>query len=109
MKLPKETRRYCPYCRKHTEQIIAIAKQKTRSATHPMSRGSAAREKLRSLRGGFGNLGRRSRKGPKYWKRKTKITRRMTIMYKCKECGKQKQIKKAIRSGRIEVGEKVAK
>lgn len=109
MKLPKETRRYCPYCKKHTTQSIATAKQKSRSAAHPMSRGSASREKSRGLRGGFGNSGRRSRKGPKDWKRKSKVTKRITIMYKCKVCGKMKGIKKAVRSGRIEIGEKVAK
>lgn len=74
-----------------------------------MSRGSSSREESRGLRKGYGNKGRRSRKAPKSWKRKTKVTKRMTILYKCKECGKAKGAKKAIRSGRIEVGEKVAK
>ena len=35
--------------------------------------------------------------------------RRQEKMDNCKECGKAKGIKKAIRSGRIEIGEKVAK
>ncbi|MBI2451461.1 hypothetical protein HYV50_00105 [Candidatus Pacearchaeota archaeon] len=109
MKLPKETKRYCPYCKKHTVQLIGTAKQKARSAAHPLSRGSAVREKLRGLRGGFGNLGRRSRKGPKDWKRKTKVTKRITVTYKCKTCGKVKNIKKAIRSSRILIGEAVSK
>ncbi|MBI2632743.1 50S ribosomal protein L44e [Candidatus Pacearchaeota archaeon] len=109
MKLPKETKRYCPHCKKHTTQLVLTAKQKTRSATHPLSRGSATREKLRRLRGGYGNLGRRSRKGPKDWKRKTKATKRITLQYKCKVCGKIKGIRKGIRSSRIEIGEKVAK
>ncbi len=109
MKLPKETKRYCPHCKKHTEQVIAVAKQKSRSAAHPMSRGSASREESRGVRGGYGNQGRRSRKGPKDWKRKTKVTKRITIVYKCKICGKMKGIKKAIRSGRIEIGDKVSK
>ncbi|MBS3071847.1 hypothetical protein J4408_02560 [Candidatus Pacearchaeota archaeon] len=109
MKFPKETRRFCPYCKKHTTQKIEIAKQKSRSATHPLSRGSASRDKMRGLTSGFGNMGRRSRKGPKDWKMKTKVTKRITIMYKCAVCNKKKSIKKAIRSGRIEIGDKVAK
>ena len=109
MKLPKETRRYCPYCRKHTEQLIATAKQKARSASHPLSRGSPTRNKLRGLTSGYGNLGKRSKKGAKDWKRKTKATKRISVMYKCKTCGKMKGIRKAIRSSRIEIGEKVAK
>ena len=109
MKLPKETKRYCPTCKKHTAQVIATAKQKSRSATHPMSRGSPSREKMRGLRGGYGNLGKRSKRGAKDWKRKTKTTKRITILFRCKVCGKGKIMKTAIRSGRIEIGEKVAK
>lgn len=109
MKLPKEVRRYCPYCRKHSLHAVDTAKQKSRSATRPLSRGSSSREKLRGLRGGFGNLGKRSKRGAKDWKRKTKVTKRITITYKCKVCGKMHNIKRAIRSGRIEIGEKVSK
>lgn len=109
MKLPKETKRYCPTCKAHTKQIVGTAKQRSRSSTHPMSRGSASRETARGLRGGFGNLGRRSRKGPKDWKRKTKVTKRISVTYKCSKCGKIRGIKKAIRAGRIEIGDKVAK
>jgi large subunit ribosomal protein L44e len=108
MKLPKETRRYCPYCKKHTEQTLATAKQRARSATHPLSRGSNARIKLRSLQG-IGNWGRRSRKGPKDWKMKAKVTKRIPILFKCKVCGKMKGMSSAIRTSRIEIGEKVAK
>ncbi len=63
----------------------------------------------RGLRRGFGNKGKSSKPGVKNWKRKTKVTRRINIMYTCKICGKGKMIKKAIRAGRIEVGEKVSK
>ena len=109
MKLPKETKRYCPYCKKHTDHAVGTAKQKARSATHPMSRGSRARETLRGLVNGFGNKGRRSRPAPKSWKRKTKVTKRITVEYQCKTCKKKHQIAKAIRASRIEIGEKVAK
>lgn len=108
MKIPKEINRYCPYCNKHTNQVVATAKQKSRSAAHPLSRGSPTRAKLRGLQG-IGNWGKRSKKGAKDWKRKTKITKRISLVYKCKTCGKMKGIKKAIRSSRIEVGDKVSK
>ena len=109
MKLPKETKRYFPSCRKHTTHKIAIAKQKSRSATHPLSRGSTSRLKSRGLRAGLGNKGKYSKPAVKSWKRKTKVTRRLVVLYTCKECGKSHNIKKAIRSSRIEIGEKVAK
>ncbi len=109
MKLPKETERYCPYCKKHTTHAVGTAKQRARSATDPMSRGSPARNKLRGLTTGFGNMGKRSKKGAKDWKRKVKTTKRITLEYKCKKCNKIHQIKKAIRSGRIQIGEKITK
>lgn len=109
MKLPKETRRYCPYCKKHTIQLVATAKQRARSATHPLSRGSPTRTKLRGLTSGYGNFGKRSKKGAKDWKRKAKVTKRISVQYKCKECNKVKGIKKALRVSRIVIGEKVSK
>ncbi len=109
MKLPKETKRYCPYCKKHTIQTVDTAKQKSRSSAHPMSRYGDSRVRARGQRRGLGNLGRFSKPAIKSWKRKTKVTRRISIVYKCKECKKMKGIKKAIRSSRILVGEKVAK
>lgn len=74
-----------------------------------MSRGSPARNKLRGLTTGYGNKGKRSKKGAKDWKMKTKTTKRISIIYKCKTCGKIKGIKKAIRASRIEIGEKISK
>jgi len=109
MKLPKETRRYCPYCKKHTIQKVGTAKQKARSATRKLSRWSPSRVKARGLNRGTGNQGKFSKPAPKSWKRKTKTTKRIALEYTCKECKKKKQIKKAIRAGRIEIGEKVAK
>ena len=109
MKLPKETRRHCPYCRKHTIHSIETAKQKARSSARTLSRYSQFRIKKRGEGTGTGNLGRYSKPAVKSWKRKSKTTRRIGINYRCRECGKAKGIKKAIRSGRIEIGEKVAK
>ena len=109
MKLPKETNRYCPTCKKHTAHLVRAAKQRSRSSAHPMSRWGAQRIKLRSYKSGSGNLGRFSKPAVKSWKRKTKVTKRITIEYTCKICKKTHQLSKAIRTGRIEIGEKVAK
>ncbi len=109
MKLPKETNRYCPYCRKHTAQLILTAKQKSRSSAHPLSRWGTSRTKARSYRSGYGNLGRFSKPAVKSRKMKVKTTKKIGILFKCKVCNKMKQIKKAIRSSRIEIGEKVSK
>ena len=109
MKFPKETKRFCPYCRKHTSQAVSTAKQKSRSSTHPLSRGSTPRLQARGLRVGMGNQGKYSRRPPKNQKMKSKTTKRITVVYTCKSCGKAKGIKKAIRTSRIEIGEKISK
>src|SRR3989344_5171264 len=99
MKLPKETKRYCSNCKKHTIQIVGTAKQKSRSATHPLSRGSEARAILRGLKSGMGNKGKwGSKPAVKKWKRKTKVTKRITVTFTCKECKKTKGMKRSIRA-----------
>src|SRR3989338_9515044 len=110
MKLPKETNRYCPTCKKHTSHTVRAAKQRSRSSTHPMSRGSAIRYNLRGQGIGFGNKGRYgSKPAIKSWKRKTKVTKRITVMYTCSTCKKSKGIKKALRVSKIQIGEKISK
>ena len=109
MKLPKETNRYCAHCKAYTKHKLSTAKQKGRSTAHPLSRGSTMRLEKRGLRTGFGNHGKYSKPPVKNWKRKTKVTKRITLLYTCTKCGKAKGIRHAIRSGRIEVGEKVSK
>lgn len=84
-------------------------KQKSRSASHPMSRWGAQRVKLRSYRSGYGNLGRFSKPAVKDRKMKTKATKRISILFKCKVCNKIKGMSSAIRSSRIEIGEKISK
>ncbi len=74
-----------------------------------MSRWGTSRAKLRGQRVGFGNLGRFSKPPIKNWKRKSKSTKRLTVMYTCSVCKKAKGIKKGIRTSRLEIGEKIAK
>ena len=109
MKLPKETKRYCPYCKKHTSQTIATAKQKGRSTGHPLSRWSPSRTKKRNYRMGYGNQGRFSKPAIKDRKMKTKVTKKINILFKCKDCNKMKGKSKGIRSSRVQIGEKISK
>ena len=74
-----------------------------------MSRWGNRRVKLRSYRSGYGNLGRFSKAAVKDRKMKTKATKRITILFKCKTCGKMKGMRSAIRSSRIEIGEKISR
>lgn len=96
MKIPKITKRFCPYCKKKTEQKIKLVG--TGSLRGSMRRGSKQRAKLRGLGIGIGNKGRwGSRPANAKHKRKSKTTKKTNIMYTCKECNKSKYQKKGIR------------
>ena len=89
MKLPKKTKRYCPYCRKQTEQKIKIVSTGGKRGT--LTRGSISRAKQRGLGRGIGNKGRwGSKPAVTKFKRKSKTTKKTNIMYTCAVCGKSK-------------------
>ncbi|MCX6750061.1 MAG: hypothetical protein NTZ83_01245 [Candidatus Pacearchaeota archaeon] len=96
MKIPKTTKRFCPYCKKRTEQKIKLVS--TGALRGSMKRGSKQRAKKRGLGIGIGNKGRwGSRPANAKHKRKSKTTKKTNIMYTCKECNKSKYQKKGIR------------
>lgn len=103
MKLPKTTKRLCPYCKKHTEHKISQAKRKTPNSVHPMSYGSKKRAKLRGEACGTGNQGRYS-KPPitKFKMTGKKVSKKTDLRYECKECRKMHTQKKGVRSKRVE-------
>ena len=105
MKLPKAVKRYCPYCKKHTEHKISqVSAGAKRSA---LKRGSIERAKKRGRGRGFGNLGKwGSKPAITKWKRKTKSTKKTNIAYTCQECKKTKLQKKGKRTGRISLEKK---
>ena len=103
MKLPKTTKRYCPYCKKHAEHSIKNVTNKGLNKTHTMSRSSKSRVKARGLRRGIGNLGRFSKKALSGWKRYgKKQTKKTDLRYTCKECKKTHSQKKGMRTKRVE-------
>jgi ribosomal protein L44E len=104
MKVPKTTTRFCPYCKKRTEQKIDVVS--TGFKRGELKRGSITRAKSRGAMPGKGNQGRYSRKAPKYHKRKSKTTTRKVLIYKCNECKKSKQSKNSRRVSKLLIGEK---
>ncbi len=103
MKLPKITRRYCPFCRKHTEHKISMAKKKTPGSAHPLSSGSKIRMWKRGRGRGMGNVGKLSKGALSGWKRYGKKTSKKTdLRYTCKECGKTHTQRKGYRAKKIE-------
>lgn len=104
MKLPKQVRRHCPYCNKHTLHTTKEAKRRGRNKAHPMSRGSRKRVEKRGQWRGTGNQGRFSR--PPVGARKMtgqKTSSRTDLRYQCKECGKQHVQKRSLRARKVEI------
>jgi ribosomal protein L44E len=89
MKLPKKTKRLCPYCKKQTEQKIVLVS--TGHKRGSLKRGSMIRARMRGRGVGYGNKGKwGSKPAVTSWKRKTKATKRLVVMYTCAVCKKSK-------------------
>ena len=102
MKFPKKTKRYCPYCKKHTEQKIELVS--TGGKRGSLKRGSMQRAAKRGRGVGFGNKGKwGSKPAVTKWKRKTKSTKKSVLLYTCIECKKSKQASKGRRAGRVQI------
>jgi len=100
MKLPKKTNRYCPFCKKTTEQKI-----KQVSSGHKRGSlrwGSIQRAKLRGKGMGMGNLGKwGSKPAATKFKRKTKTTKKVVVVYTCSVCSKSRLTKKGRRVSKL--------
>ena len=101
MKLPKQTMRYCPHCKKHTDQKIQQSKKK---APRSMSRGSKVRAKKRGRAMGAGSHGRYSKPAITKWKMTgKKATKKSDLRYECSVCKKQSVQRKGIRAKKIDI------
>jgi len=77
MKIPKKQKRYCNFCKKHTEHILEEAKRRPRKQT-----SKSQRRFLRKM-AGYGSFPRENPKG------REKPTRKLDLRYKCSVCGKR--------------------
>ncbi|MFW6285563.1 MAG: 50S ribosomal protein L44e [Nanoarchaeota archaeon] len=105
MKIPKQIKRYCPSCKKHTSQKVKNEKNRGKSKTHPLTRFSKVRQELRGIGIGRGNQGRMSRGAMNSWKRfNKKHSKKTDFRYKCMECNKTNvSASSGIRSKKISV------
>lgn len=100
MKIPKTMKRFCKYCRKHTEQKVAQTKKRTPST---LSRGSKYRARKRGVARGVGNLGRYSKPSITKFKRTgAKSTKKTDLRYTCAVCKKSSSQGKGMRAKRVE-------
>jgi len=100
MKMPKSVKRYCPYCRKHTEHKVAMAKKKAASS---LTWGSKYRMMKRGKCTGTGNRGKLSKKAMSGWKRYgKKSTKKTDLRYTCGVCKKTHCQREGFRAKKIE-------
>ena len=104
MKKPKKLNRYCRHCRKKTEHKVGLVS--TGAKRGSLKRGSKQRARKRGEARGMGNLGKWGKPAVSSWKRKTKSTKRLVLLYTCQECKKSSQAKKGIRTTKIQIEEK---
>ena len=103
MKLPKTLQRYCPKCKKHTEQKILEAKRKNRGSSNPLSMGSKKRIKKRG-RMGVGSQGKYSKPPITKWRMANrKQSKKLDLRYQCSVCKKMTVQKSGIRAKKIEL------
>ncbi|MFA5349508.1 MAG: 50S ribosomal protein L44e [Candidatus Paceibacterota bacterium] len=85
-KFPKKTNRFCPTCKKKTDQKVKLVS--TGAKRGALKRGSKQRAMLRGKNRGIGSHGRWSKPAVSKFKRKSKTTKKTNIMYTCTVCGK---------------------
>jgi len=91
MKIPKKQKRYCPFCKKHTEHTLEEAKRRPRKKN-----SKSQRSFLRKLKG-YGSFPKENPKG------REKPTRKVDFRYKCSECGKKHPLGKGFRIKKVEM------
>jgi len=90
MKMEKELHKYCPRCRTHTLQVVAIYKKAKDRKVAEGARRHAEDKK------GYGG-----QKFPEL-KRTAKTTKKITLRYTCKNC-QRKTVKEGIRMRKLEI------
>lgn len=100
MKIPKKTKRYCKYCKKHNEHTVTLAKKRDRGS---LRKGSIPRlEKRGSGKKGIGNKGRFSKGPMSKWKRTgSKGSKKTDLRFKCSVCNKSSVQSSSTRSKKI--------
>jgi len=100
MKIPKQRKAYCPYCKKHTEHKVNATKKKQASS---LTYGSKVRARRRGQARGTGNLGRYSKPAvTKFKMTGAKQSKKTDLRYECKVCKKSHLQGKGKRAKRVE-------
>lgn len=92
MEVPKFQRRYCNYCRRHTEH--EVKKVRARKVKRPLAIGQRRFKRKLKGYGSFPKPNPRDRAKP---------TKKLDLRYLCKECGKAHPIGRGFRIKKFEL------
>ncbi len=100
MKIPKQIKRYCFHCKKHTLHKISVVKGKDRGT---LKRGSIARAFKRGRGQGYGNLGRWGSKPAisKFKMTGAKTSKKTNLKFTCEVCSKSSLQRFGIRTKKM--------
>ena len=90
MKMPKQQRKYCPYCKKHTLHTVEESKRRQRRTLSVWQRRF-----LRKMKG-YGSFPKENPKG------REKPTRKLDLRFTCSECKKGHSIGLGFRIKKLE-------
>src|SRR3989338_4037579 len=102
MNIPKQKRKYCPFCKKHTIHKVATVKGKERST---LKWGSIQRARKRGRGQGYGNKGKwGSKPAISKWKRVgAKVSKKTNLKFTCDVCKKTHIQRQGIRAKKQEI------
>lgn len=98
MKIPREIKRYCPFCRKH--QIHVVKQVKTAGRRKSALKFGERRRRPNIDRGYGGSPYPKTEHGVKYG---AKVTKKVMVKYTCKVCNKSHQNAKPVRLKKFEI------
>lgn len=93
MNIPKEIKKYCPFCKKHTKHVV---KREKVGAKKRRTLAVDQRRFLRKMKG-YGSY-------PRPWpKGREKSTKKLDLRYKCMDCKKEHIIGQGFRVKKFEI------
>lgn len=97
MIIPKKQKRYCNFCRKHTEHVVEEAKRK------PRRQNTKSQKRFLRKLAGYGSFPKENPKG------REKPTKKLDLRYKCTVCNKRHSIGEGFRVKKFEIKAKEEK
>ena len=91
MKIPKNQKKYCPICRKHTSHTVEEAKRR------PRRQDTKSQRRFLRKMAGYGSFPKENPKG------REKPTKKLDLRYKCSVCGKKHASGSGFRIKKVEM------